>query len=425
MKPSNVITLYNRTETGDIQVWIIRADEKTCTIHREWGMLTGRRVSTSETMTAKKGRPAAKRMLERVQALVQDRIEKGWRADQREIRTTTSLKHTDMKFDTLPMSFAPQKPVQEPPLHNAALEKSVGKYLFQRKRDGQRHYVLKTADGEIRIFSRRMEEKTQHLPRIRRALERCDIPRGSVLDGELIVDIDGDDNFRATGQICRAGASRAAAAEATLPVMFMLFDVLFLKRQPIYELPYRRRWEYVQEIVESEQGLNNLIALPEHYTRFATARTAALDNQWEGLVIWDLDAPNELRMNGKHVRAGCYKWKPVQTGDFVATGWLPGNGRLAKTMGKLIIAEWQPWTFPKDRVIAGIQKGTRMGDKLVEIGRVGSGFDDETRDAIAAGKWKFPCVVELEYDKQEEDSRALRFPVFIRKHPDKTVEELR
>lgn len=400
----NEITLYNRTETGDIQVWHLIADAIKCTVMRKWGKLGGRMVETVETVTAKQGRTAASRLIMRVGNLVQDRIDKGWSTSIDRVRTTTTLKSTDMDFQSLPVSFAPQKPVSSPPLHNAALEKSIGRYLFIRKRDGQRHYVLHTIDGEIRIYSRRMEEKTAHLPRLARAFKKdIDLPRGSVVDGELIVDRNGADDFRATGSICRATARTAAANEKTLPVFFMPFDLLFLKKDPIWLQAYQSRRNALLDIFSDS---DERFMLPETFDRFVPARAAVQKHGWEGLVIWDLKAPNALRMNGKHVRDGCYKWKPIQTGDFVATGWLPGNGRLSKMMGKLLISEFQ-------------------NGKLVEIGRVGSGFDDETRAQIAAGAWKFPCVVELEYDKQEEDSRALRFPVFVRMHPDKTVEELR
>lgn len=393
-------TLYQRSEDGSIQQWTIYLDGNVIT--RKWGMVGGKMISTTEAMTGVKGRTADQRAFVRFKKLVSDRLDNGWSAVRHKIREATEINSSDFDFTLLPSSFAPQKPVQQLPMPVNLLEKSVGRFMFQRKRDGQRHYVLITTKGEVRIYSRKMEDKTEHMPRLREAMELLGLPCSSVLDGELIVDRGGTDDFRATGKICRASAGRARAAEKELSSAFMAFDILFLKGVPVHKMPYRRRWELLQEMqIDDERFM-----LPERFDRFAPARGHAIKHRWEGLVIWDLDAPNSLRMNGKHVRAGCYKWKPIQEGDFVATGWLPGNGRLASTMGKLRIAEFQ--------------KG-----KLVEIGRVGSGFDDETRAKVAAGKWTFPCVVTLEYDKQEEDSRALRFPVFLRRHPDKTVKEMR
>lgn len=394
-------TLYSRSEDGSIQMW--QVEQQGTAVRRSWGMLGGKMIGIEEVFAPKQGRTAVQRAEARFVKLVQARIDNGWVSDRHQVRKTAVMSETDFDFSSLPDSFAPQKPVQQLPMPVFDLEKSVGRYLFQRKRDGQRHYVLITDTGEVRIYTRKMEEKTTHMPKLRRALEQLNLPKRTVLDGEVIVDRKGKDDFRATGQVCRAGESRAAAAEKLLPLRLMLFDMLFWRGKPVHQLPYRQRWRLLHDITS---GRHDMIVLPETFERFAPARGHALKHRWEGLVIWDLDAPNSLRMNGKHVRSGCYKWKPIQEGDFVATGWKPGNGRLATTMGKLLIAQY-------------------VGGKLFEIGRVGSGFDDETRDAVAAGKWKFPCVVTLEYDKQETDSLALRFPVFVRKHPDKTVEELR
>ena len=48
--------------------------------------------------------------------------------------------------------------------------------------------------------------------------------------------------------------------------------------------------------------------------------------------------------------------------------------------------------------------------------------DAETRKA--ALKWKYPCVNAIEFDSQEEDSGKFRFPVFTKRHEDKTVKDL-
>jgi len=395
----NSTTLYSRSEDGSIQVWKIQ--QVGVVVTRQWGMLNGKMIETSEVLDDRKGRPGPERAQARFAKLVQDRIDNGWVPDRHKVRKATEMNDADFDFSSLPDSFAPQKPVQTLP----RLDVVGGEFLFQRKRDGQRHYVLVTADRKVRIYSRKMEEKTQHMPKLRYAIEQLDLPRCTVLDGELIVDRKGQDDFRATGQICRAGTGRAVLAEKDLPVRFMPFDLLFWREKSVHQEAYRHRWDILEDVIDPYFS-DEMIALPQTFRRFENAKAMALKEKWEGLVIWDLNAPNSLRMNGKHVRAGCYKWKPIQEDDFVATGWKPGNGRLATTMGKLVIAQY-------------------VKGKLVEIGRVGSGFDDETRAAVANGKWKFPCVVTLEYDKQEEDSLALRFPVFIRKHPDKSVEELR
>ena len=84
----------------------------------------------------------------------------------------------------------------------------------------------------------------------------------------------------------------------------------------------------------------------------------------------------------------------------VATDWCYGAGKHANRMGRLIIE--------------------KCGQSL---GRVGTGFDDTTREAIARGDWTFPCVIQVQYDSRNPDTGRMRFPVFLRRRDDKTPEE--
>jgi ATP-dependent DNA ligase len=389
------VTLYHRTKLGQVKVWSIWYDAKRFVIHRQWGMKDGKMTQTKETIKAKQGQTAEERMIRMVENHITARLEEGYVLKLNNVRQSILVRKHEIDFTKLPLEFAPQKPVREfAPIPSRD-------YIFQRKRDGQRHYVLITDTGAVRLYSRKLEDKTDHMPRIVAALKALGLPPCTVLDGEIICDRDGEDDFRSTGTVCRAGAAVGMRNEKGLPLKFMAFDILFHHEGEVWKGPYKQRLQLLREFIPKD---GDRLCLPECFDLFSQAKLKVKKHKWEGLVCWDANAPAVLRMNGKPARAGCYKWKPLQEGDFVAIGWEPGKGRLETTMGKLKIAEWQ--------------KG-----KLVEIGTVGSGFDDKQRDE--AMRWKYPLVVELEYDKQEEDSRALRFPVFVRVHPDKTPEELR
>jgi ATP-dependent DNA ligase len=148
----------------------------------------------------------------------------------------------------LDKNFVPAKPINDMTEEELRDLDRAGRLIIQRKRDGRRHLVLKTRDGNIRIYSRRMEELTDHMPLVRDALAVEPIPNGTILDGEIIVDRDGTDDFRATGTFTnpKTKPEKAAAASMALPVKFVLFDVLFLSGCTHWNQDYSVRWQTVQ-----------------------------------------------------------------------------------------------------------------------------------------------------------------------------------
>jgi DNA ligase-1 len=304
----------------------------------------------------------------------------------------------------LDKNFVPAKPINDMPEEELLALDRAGRLIIQRKRDGRRHLVLKTTDGKIRIYSRRMEELTDHMPAVRDALYKLPLPNGTILDGEIIVDRDGTDDFRATGTFTNPKTKPEKAAKASLafPVKFVLFDVLYYDGNITWKLPYHKRWEYCNTIAGWDT--TGLIETPQSYLMdLQKCQQMVREFKWEGLVCWIADEPTIVREGGSPKRTNCAKWKPVQEHDFIATGYYLGSGEISNVVGGLSLEDIDPHT------------GERRN-----CGNCGTGFDAETRsDALT---WKYPCVVQIEYDKQESTAK-LRFPVFIRKRDDKAVDE--
>ena len=388
-------TLYRRTTQGTVAFWRVTVSEDTVT--REWGIENGKTQRTTHRFRPIQNRSASEVAWSRTTKLIEDRKKKGFTTSVKGIRLSTPLlQPTEMRFHSLSTSFAPQKPIQEAPE-----DVKDGDYIIQRKRDGQRHFVLITNSCKVRIYTRTGQERTDHMPALGNSIRRLKLPPRSVLDGELVCDRDGRDDFRATQSICRADVEKAIQAERNLPIQFMVFDYLFRDGEPIYLQPYKARWSWLVAEIPSGDGR---VSRPSAWSQFEIAQALVRKHRWEGLVLWEKSKPCILRMDGKPSRNGCYKWKPIRTGDFIAMGWENGTGRYASLVGRLRIGEFQ-------------------NGVLVEIGRVGTGLSDaQRREAL---RWIYPCVVELEYVLQQEDTRALREPVFLRVHPDKTVKEMR
>jgi ATP-dependent DNA ligase len=143
--------------------------------------------------------------------------------------------------------------------------------------------------------------------------------------------------------------------------------------------------------------------MPEMFDHLDTAKRKVTKRGWEGLVLWEPDAAAMIRADGVFPRHGSYKWKPAQERDFVCVGWDEGKGKHKGRMGALLLAEWR-------------------NNKLVMISNVGTGFTDIER--TQAMKWKYPCVVTIQFMFQQPDTRALREPRFIRRELNKKVSDL-
>src|SRR5690606_38412702 len=102
----------------------------------------------------------------------------------------------------------------------------------------------------------------------------------------------GDDDFRATGQVCRAGPKRARAAEQSLPLKFMPFDILFFDGKPVWQGSYDNRYQLLCEQIGCTM-ISEYIVFPETFETFEEAKRAVRKYQWEGLVCWDRQASNE------------------------------------------------------------------------------------------------------------------------------------
>jgi ATP-dependent DNA ligase len=102
----------------------------------------------------------------------------------------------------------------------------TGDYSFELKWDGFRALVAR--NGDLRVRSRRGWDMTSLLP------ELADLPVRGVFDGELVAFADGVPHFPL---VCE----RLLHGDRSIPLTFVLFDVLELDGQTVIGLPYGER----------------------------------------------------------------------------------------------------------------------------------------------------------------------------------------
>ncbi len=413
------ITLYHIKTNHTVKVW--RAWVVGIYVHSEWGQQGGKMNTTKERAIEDRLHTAEQAAELLWSKKVRKRKEKGYVEHLDKVVDDIQITEGTMNFDKLPRSFAPAKPIKTFDPNELAKWEWYGLLYVQRKRDGERHYLVSDTEGHIRVYSSGKKDKTQHL---RPLIENLSMPPRSVIDCELVVTVPGrrggSDGFLTVSGIGRSLPERAremiaAARKRGEKVQLHAFDLLWWDNEPIYKQTYLKRYKMLRNIVPecvvSVPGKLEhapLITMPlvKHEDGLNATLSEAIsmvkEFKWEGLVVWRKDQRTVVQVNGTPKRVNCWKVKLVGEEDVVAYDFLKGKGKNANVVGKFFISD------------------RRSGGEWVPMGRCGTGLDDKTRKEALS--WKYPCVIQIEYDQKSE--KGFRFPVFIRKRDDKKVTEV-
>jgi DNA ligase 1 len=321
------------------------------------------------------------------------------------------------------------------------------------KYDGIRAQAHVSA-GEVRFFSRTRDEITESFPELPDAL--AGLPQDAILDGEIVAWSSSEEGagralpFSALQQ--RLGRKKVSAElMRRVPVVYLVFDVLYAGGELLLERPLHQRMRIVDELLakgiyhkghdgarrKTSLGAQGMLAFgeadepePVRVIRAPFVRaskpeeleelfTAAQARGNEGLMIKDLKSPYTPGRRGK-------SWlkmkRELATLDVVVTAVEYGHG---KRIGVL-----SDYTF-----------AVRDGERLVNVGKAYSGLTDV--EIAEMTKWFLEHTVDDQGFRREvepkivlevafnnvmksdrhESGYALRFPRIVRLRPDKSPEE--
>ncbi len=231
-------------------------------------------------------------------------------------------------------------------------------WSFEVKWDGVRA-IAYVKPGRLRLESRNLNEITETYPEVRGILRDLGM-REAVFDGEIVAfGDDGRPSFeRLQRRINVSSVSAVRRLSASTPVVYAIFDLLYLDGHPLMALPYHERREHLDGL-----GLGGPAwRVPAVHPGRGRALLEATEAQGlEGIVAKRLDSRYEPgRRTGAWV-----KIKHVHRQELVICGWLPGEGRRADRIGALLMGYW-----------------TDDG-RLRYAGRVGTGFTERTLTELA------------------------------------------
>ena len=346
-------------------------------------------------------------------------------------RKTAALKPASSKAKK-PASSGPveslQGAVRKPmpatihPMLATPLEKPFDnpEWLFEIKWDGYRA-VSFIQDGNIRLVSRNQNDLTAQFP------ELHDLPKSikaetAVLDGEIVVlDDQGRPSFDLMQQRTGIrGGGRRTAARSDLPVLYYVFDLIYLDGYDLRRVALEQRKKALAQIVASSDRIRYSDHFPQGLVLFELAKQRGL----EGILAKKRASHYQERRSQEWL-----KIKITQTVDCVVGGYTDPEGSR-QYFGSLVLGLFDK----KGRLIHVGQAGTGFNQAMLkEIWHLLKARDTNRSpfhgDVDAANvHWVKPDqVAEIKFTEWTHESAEggmkLRAPVFLRVREDKDPKE--
>ncbi len=232
-------------------------------------------------------------------------------------------------------------------------------FLLEPKFDGQR-ILANVARGQVWLWNRRATEATATFPELSALAEALE-GRSVVLDGEVVAPDAGRPSFQRLQRRMHV-VRPSSRLLAEVPVVFAVFDVLWLDGDLVVGLPQAERRRLLESLALQgpvAQTAPVLEATPDEL--MDACRQAGL----EGFMAKRLDAPY---LPGRRSTAWS-KIKCARRREFVVGGWTEGQGARTTSIGSLALGCYD--VTPEEAERRG------RPQRLLYVGQAGSGLNED------------------------------------------------
>jgi DNA ligase-1 len=251
------------------------------------------------------------------------------------------------------------------------LDKLGGECAAEYKYDGVRVQAHRTADGQIELFTRRLERVSAQFPDVVGLLAGGLGPAEAIVEGEVVAYDAAAGELRPFGEVMtRRRKHGIAEAVHDVPVGLFCFELLFADGQDLTELPYpQRRARLAEAITVSPQlRLTTATEVTAAAALDAWFEDAVADGT-EGLVCKSV-GPDSVYQAGARGWLWIklkrdYRTELSDTVDLVVVGAFAGRGRRAGVYGALLLAAYDA-----------------DADVFRTVTKVGTGFSDAELAAL-------------------------------------------
>lgn len=306
----------------------------------------------------------------------------------------------------------------------------VGKpALIDYKYDGFRIMINKDEHGEVKLFTRRLENVSKQFPEVKGYVKKYVKGKTFILDAEAVGYDPKTKKYRPFQEISQRIKRKydIEKLEKELPIEINVFDMLYYNGESLLKKPFKERRKIIDKIVKKEKFkirpseaiiTDNEKLAEEFYKK-------AVESGEEGIMMKNLNAPYKP---GARVGYGV-KIKPEENEfDLVIIGAEYGTGKRAGWLTSYKIACCEK-------------------DNLLEIGKVSTGLKEKESEGLSYKeltkklkplfieekgrevKVKPEIVVTVVYQNIQKSPTyssgfALRFPRITRLRPDRSVRDI-
>jgi DNA ligase 1 len=251
------------------------------------------------------------------------------------------------------------------------LEKLGGQCAAEYKYDGVRVQAHRTADGQIELFTRRLERVSTQFPDVVELLAAGLGPREAIVEGEVVAFDPAAGELRPFQEVMfRRRKYGISDAVRDVPVGLFCFELLYADGQDLTRLSYPERRARLAEAITVAPRLRLTTAAE-------VATPAALDAAFEHAVT---DGCEGLMCKSLSPAAGYqagargwlwiklkrdYRTELSDTVDLVIVGAFAGRGRRRGVYGALLLAAYDP-----------------VADVYRTVTKCGTGFSDAELAAL-------------------------------------------
>ncbi|MCZ6519079.1 MAG: ATP-dependent DNA ligase [Actinobacteria bacterium] len=294
-----------------------------------------------------------------------------------------------------------------------------GDFVYEPKWDGFRS--LSWSEPDLRLDSRNQRPLLRYFPELRSALEQ--LPPGTVIDGEIVVVIDGVTDFDSLQQRIHPAESRVNMLSEATPAELVAFDILADRGESLRDLPFSERR---QRLVSLAEELDH----PWHLTPQTTSEEVARVwfDEYEPAGCDGIIAKRP-ELGYQHGKRAMIKIKHRRTIDVVVGGFR--EHKDGGKIGSLLLGLYNDsGDFHFIGHCSGFPNADRVEiyDRFVEL-RSEESFDEAARAPGGPSRWSAGkdspwtpvqpgVVVEVSYDQLEGD-RFRHATRFHRWRPDK------
>jgi DNA ligase 1 len=230
------------------------------------------------------------------------------------------------------------------------LAKLGGACAAEYKYDGVRVQVHRTADGDLELYTRRLERISTQFPDMVELLKGGIKPREAILEGELVAfDPDSGDLRPFQDVMFRRRKYGISEAVRDVPVSLFCFELLYADGQDLTRLSYPERRARLAEAITPSERLRLTTAIQaSDEAGLEAAFEQAVTDGCEGLLCKSLSPTAGYQAGARGwlwiKLKRDYRTELSDTVDLVVVGALYGRGRRRGIYGALLLAAYDPAT---------------------------------------------------------------------------------